>query len=106
MVNFSGPFILDQINSIMNYLMGLFSKNEKHESLTKENLSMAFKLTIAKFLNSSLVLFILYDNSSNWFEEGDLVNSATYLIILQNLRAPVFEFIDIWRLIPLGQIKS
>ena len=54
--------------------------SEKHETLTKLNVSVAVKLTIARFLNSSLILLLTNGNPKDWFKGGNLVYDATILI--------------------------
>lgn len=73
---------------------------EKHETLTKMNVSVAFKLTIARFINSSLVLLFVNGDPNTWFKAGDLVYDAQILIIILALNAPVMELLNI-----PGQIK-
>jgi hypothetical protein len=64
---------------------------EKHETQTKLNVSVAFKLTIGRFINSSLVLVIINSNAEKWFNGGDLVYDATILIVLLAFQAPILE---------------
>ena len=59
-----------------------FSIYEKHETLTKMNVSVAFKLTIARFLNSSIILVIVNTEPKNWFKGGNLAYDAIILILL------------------------
>lgn len=72
--------------SVINYSLKLvvreFSIYEKHETLTKMNVSVAFKLTIARFLNSSIILVIVNTEPKNWFKGGNLAYDAIILILL------------------------
>ena len=47
------------INFVLLRVIRAFAEFEKHETYTDLNTSVAFKLTIARFLNSSLIIFIL-----------------------------------------------
>ena len=49
------------INFILKLFMRSISVNERHSSTTALNVSIAFKLTVCRFLNSSILLLIL-----NW----------------------------------------
>lgn len=47
------------INFILLRVIRMFVDFEKHATYTDLNTSVAFKLTIARFLNSSLIILIL-----------------------------------------------
>jgi len=49
------------INFILKVFMRSITVNERHTSTTALNVSIAFKLTVCRFLNSSILLLIL-----NW----------------------------------------
>lgn len=62
---------------------------EKHETLTKLNVSVALKLTIARFLNSSVILVLTNGNPKNWFKGGSLAYDASILIFIMAVQAPL-----------------
>ena len=51
-------------------------------------MSTALKLTIARFLNSSLVLVFVNNDPKQWFNEGDLAYDATLLICIMAFMPP------------------
>lgn len=57
---------------------------------------MAIKLTIARFLNSSMVLVIANYDARFWFKDGSLVYDATVLIMFMAFLNPIFYVIDPW----------
>ena len=59
------------------------------------NVSVAFKLTIARFINSSLVLVIVNNEQRSWYKSGDLVYDATILILILCVSGPMFEIVNI-----------
>jgi len=76
--------------------------NERHASTTALNVSVAFKLTICRFTNSSLLLVILHSHTAEtWFDGGQLVYEATVLILLMALTNPIIYVID-----PAGLFKK
>ena len=76
--------------------------NERHTSTTALNVSVAFKLTICRFTNSSRLLIILHsDTCKTWFDGGQLVYEATVLIILMAITDPIVYLIN-----PAGIIKA
>jgi hypothetical protein len=59
------------------------------------NVSVAFKLTVARFVNSSLVLLMVNETPKTWFKGGDLVYDAQILIIILALQGPFMMFLDL-----------
>jgi hypothetical protein len=59
------------------------------------NVSVSFKLTLARFINSSAILIAVNDDSSRWFDVGNLVQSATSLMIAMALQQPIMYAINI-----------
>ena len=47
------------MNFLLKFSMRFLSKREMHETQTKTNVSVALKLTIARFINSSVILVIV-----------------------------------------------
>lgn len=89
------------MNFALKFFMRRITINERHASTTALNVSVAFKLTICRFTNSSLLLVILHsDTARTWFDGGQLVYEATVLIILMALTNPIIYIID-----PAGIIK-
>lgn len=70
------------VNVALKFVIRRFSLNEGHETLTKLNVSVAIKLTIARFLNSSVILILTNDNPKEWFQGGNLVYDASLLIAI------------------------
>lgn len=83
------------VNTVLVYVIRRFSLSEKHETSTKMNVSVAIKLTIARFLNSSVILVTVSTDSSKWFENGNLVYNATILIIIMAVQQPIVYAMDI-----------
>jgi len=81
------------INELMKYVMRAFSMSEKHETQTKMNVSVALKLTLARFVNSSAVLVIVNWAADQWFDGGNLVYDATILIGMLAVQAPAMEML-------------
>jgi hypothetical protein len=60
------------------------------------NVSVALKLTIAKFINSSLILIIInYDSATKWFDRAGLAYDATLLMMLMALAEPILYLINV-----------
>lgn len=67
----------------MELIMRYFSVYERHETKTDMSLNLAFKLTVVKFLNTSVIYIIVHNDAQTWFENGDLATDVfTVLIFL------------------------
>lgn len=83
------------INTLMKFIVRIFTLQEKHETQTKMNVSVALKLTLARFVNSALILTIVNDNAENWFAPGNLAYDAQILIVIMSFQAPIMNLIYI-----------
>lgn len=81
------------INSLLFFVMRRISLSEKHATITDLNVSVAFKLTVARFLNSSVVLVLVNSKPHRWFKRGDLVVDATLLMLIMAFSPPVKNII-------------
>jgi hypothetical protein len=50
--------------------------------MTKMNVSVAIKLSLARFINSSVILVITNRAVEKWFNAGSLAQDAIVLVIL------------------------
>jgi len=87
------------INSLLVFVVRAITSGERHETQTKHNVSVAFKLLVARFLNSSLVLVLVNTNPNTWFRGGDLVYEATILIAIMAMQTPVLTIANPVKLI-------
>ena len=55
------------VNILLRFIIRRFSLSELHETTTKMNVSVAIKLTVARFLNSSIILILVNANPKTWF---------------------------------------
>jgi Na+-transporting NADH:ubiquinone oxidoreductase subunit NqrE len=69
------------VNAILTGVVRHLSVKEKHETYTSYNLSVAFKLTIARFVNTSIVPIIVSMSNGAWFVDGGLVSIIFYIMI-------------------------
>mmetsp|Transcript_33747 Transcript_33747/g.52097 ORF Transcript_33747/g.52097 Transcript_33747/m.52097 type:complete len:370 (+) Transcript_33747:1480-2589(+) len=87
--------IVVTVNTLLIYVIRRFSIYEHHETQTKMNVSVAIKLTIARFLNSSVILVLTNKDTTTWFDGGDLVYDATILIGLMTFQQPFMYLFNI-----------
>ena len=79
------------INMALKFSMRALSRWELHETQTKTNVSVALKLTIARFINSSFVLLFANTRYDRWYRNGNLVWDATLLIVILVFQHPFME---------------
>ena len=77
------------VNAVLVFVVRAITSGERHETQTKHNVSVAFKLLVARFLNTSLVLVLVNTNPETWFRGGDLVYEASILIAIMTFQTPV-----------------
>jgi hypothetical protein len=75
------------------------SIKEKHETYTAYNLSVAFKLTLVRFINTAIVPCIVNISSNRWFVKGGLVSDAFSIMISISFTEPITYVLDIGSLI-------
>ena len=74
--------VIALINVLLAFAMYMFSEKERTHTQTAMNVNIAFKLTLARFLNSSIILVIVQTHADQWFDAGGLVEDASILILL------------------------
>jgi hypothetical protein len=80
--------------------MKKLARFEKKSTLTDFNVSVAYKLTIARFINSALLLvFASVEEADTWFSSGGLVYNATVQIFIMSIVDPIQKIL-------IGVIKN
>ena len=88
-ISWSASLVIVIVNELLLFVMRRISRAEKHSTLTNLNVSVALKLTLARFLNSSLILLFVNNKPENWFKEGDLAYEASLLICIMAFSPPI-----------------
>jgi hypothetical protein len=91
------------INSGMPFVMRAFVEYEKHETETDRKVYLAFKLTLLKFLNTSIIYVIVHREPSTWFTNGDLVNDVFGVLIFA-MGAPILSLMTALALMCLQSV--
>ncbi len=73
LISIAISLVITLINYCMLKVVRLLSFYEYNETLTDYNISVAFKLTYARFINTAIVPIIVNLNSKSWFTPGGLV---------------------------------
>ena len=90
------------MNTSLKYVIRRLTLSERHSSITDLNISVGLKLTLARFINSSLLLLIInFNAATRWFDKAGLVYDATVLMILMAVTDPILYLIN-----PPGLIKK
>lgn len=104
LLSWSSSIAVVVVNELLLFVMRRLSRAEEPRTLTDLNVSVALKLTLARFLNSSLVLIFVNRNPSHWFKEGDLAYDASLLIGIMAFSPPIKMILWIPRLIKVAKI--
>jgi hypothetical protein len=87
-------FIIVFVNMSLRTVVRAFSQMEKHETYTAYNLSVAFKLTMARFVNTSIVPIVVNLSVGRWFVDGGLVSDIFYVMISISFLDPILYLFD------------
>ena len=96
LISGSSSFAIWVFISILSFFMRMLSESERPTSLTQLNVSMALKLTMARFIESSVILLVInFDQSTRWFDKAGLVYDATLLMILMSFSDPLLYLVNV-----------
>jgi len=74
-------FTITGINISLRSVVRSFSLYEQNETITGNNLSVALKLTLVRFVNTSIVPLIVNVQLTQWFISGGLVTNVFYIFL-------------------------
>lgn len=84
------------VNASLRFIIRRLTLKERHSSITRLNVSVGLKLTMARFINSSLLLVIInFEYATKWFDRAGLVYDATVLMLLMAVTDPILYFLNI-----------
>lgn len=84
------------MNTLLQFVIRKLTIKERHSSITDRNVSIGLKLTVARFINSSLLLLIInFNQTTSWFDNAGLVYDATVLMILMAVTNPIMYVVNI-----------
>ena len=74
--------LIAAINDNLIKTIRRFTDYERHQTITKINVSVAIKLTFSRFLNCSVILLTTNKNAKYWFDDASLAYDASMLILI------------------------
>lgn len=83
------------INMLLRVVVRRFSLFEKHETYSNHNLSVAMKLTMARFINTAIVPILVDRGFDRWTAQGGLVSDIFYLLLSIAFVDPLVYWINI-----------
>jgi len=86
---------ISQCNSRLIKVVRRFTDYEKHSTVTDINVSVAVKLTLARFLNTSIIIVLVNKNTRNWFEGGSVAYDASFLMMIMAFQKPLLYALNI-----------
>lgn len=93
-LSFLCAFVIIAINKMLNTVVRNLSVKEKQETYTAYNLSVAFKLALARFINTAIVPVIINQATDRWFVDGGLVSDIFSIMISIAFVDPILSFFD------------
>lgn len=94
------------VNYLLQFVIRRLSMHEKHETSTKMNVSIALKLTLARFLNSSVVLTMVNKDPELYYTGGNLAYDASMLLFIMAFQVPTMDILNIPTIIKKLKIAS
>lgn len=94
-LSFVCSFVIIAINIMLLSVIRYLSIKEKHETYTGYNLSVAFKLTVVRFVNTAIVPTVVNALSDRWFCNGGLVSVYFSIMISMSLTTPLTYLFDV-----------
>jgi len=82
------------VNKILLFVVRRFTLMEKHETVTAHNISVAFKLTMGRFINTAIIPIIVNLSFEKWFVDGGLIPDVFYLILAISFFDSIMYFVD------------
>jgi len=98
-LSFVCSFVIVITNKLLVNIVRTLSIKEKHETYTEYNLSVAFKLTFCRFINTAIVPVIVNLTADKWFVDGGLISDAFSIMISIAFIEPVQYVLDVGALI-------
>jgi hypothetical protein len=83
------------VNTFLKVVIRRFSLFEKHDTYTSHNISVAFKLTLARFINSAIVPLLINRQFDDWNKDGGLASKIFFLTISISFVDPFLYLINI-----------
>ncbi|CAI2369250.1 unnamed protein product [Moneuplotes crassus] len=87
-------FLVAIINTILGRIVRILTSYEKHETYTKYHLSVAFKLTIAMFINTGINPLLVNYGTDNWFDSTGLMVDIFYIALTISFVGPFTYLLD------------
>jgi peptidoglycan biosynthesis protein MviN/MurJ (putative lipid II flippase) len=97
LISYLSSITISTVNALLGMVMRRIAASERMKTTTHLQVSVAVKLTLARFINSSALLVLVNHRAEEWFNAGNLVNDATILLALLIVYNPVYYLFDMWR---------
>ena len=71
-----------------------FSRYEKHSTYSDYNISVAYKLISARFVNTALIPIVVNIATMYWFNDGGMVSDFFYIMLTASFFTPMLYYFD------------
>lgn len=88
--------IISIINIGLTKTIRYFGQLEKYDTNTAYQTSVAFKLTMAMFINTAIVALIVYNDEDDWYGLDSLIGEVQSIVIVNAALGPLLYFFSPW----------
>ena len=85
--------IISLINLVLTHTIKFFTKLEKFDSITAYNTAVSFKLTWALFINTAIIVIIVYRDA--WYGSDALIAEVYTIIFANAILTPLIYLFDV-----------
>jgi hypothetical protein len=93
-LSFLCSFVIIATNISLRTIVRKLSIKENHETYTAYNLSVAFKLGLARFINTAIVPSVINGSPDRWFPDGGLVSDYFSIMVAVSITDPLLYVLD------------
>eukprot|EP00357_Protocruzia_adherens_P031247 CAMPEP_0115022088 /NCGR_PEP_ID=MMETSP0216-20121206/31305_1 /TAXON_ID=223996 /ORGANISM="Protocruzia adherens, Strain Boccale" /LENGTH=1152 /DNA_ID=CAMNT_0002394631 /DNA_START=120 /DNA_END=3578 /DNA_ORIENTATION=- len=81
-------------NALLGKSIRLFVRFERRQTETSYSLSVALKLGLALFVNTTILVYILNSRSEDWYSPGGLIEDVFYIMFANAIIPPLAQIFD------------
>ncbi|CAE7336575.1 CBP3 [Symbiodinium sp. CCMP2456] len=83
------------VNAFLMAAARYLGDKEYHDTLTEQEFSQAAKMSVGMVVNTAGVLFFIYSQPKEWYQDGGLVNGAFTMLLINAFVPPLVPYMDL-----------
>jgi len=93
-ISLGNSILIASINLVLRVIMRALTSKERDSTYTDYNLSVAYKLFIVMFANTSIIPLVTHLSKDEWFGSGGLVINMYMNVVIINFFSPIFYYFN------------